>query len=135
MPQPSLPLEVLSGGLNNFTCSWLLQSPLSAALASLVQIMIPLFSAVVRFSSAKSLVGSVALSSLVLGGAPPTCSDTQTSCQNSTAVGNLCCFNAPGGQLLQTQFWDTNPPTGPNDSWTVHGLWWVPRIRDQRHKS
>ncbi|KAL9034893.1 MAG: hypothetical protein Q9214_006836 [Letrouitia sp. 1 TL-2023] len=81
------------------------------------------FSTIARFSSAKSFVGSVALSSLALGGAPPTCSDTQTSCQNSTAVGNLCCFNAPGGQLLQTQFWDTNPPTGPNDSWTVHGLW------------
>lgn len=24
---------------------------------------------------------------------------------------------------MQTQFWDTNPPTGPVDSWTVHGLW------------
>jgi ribonuclease T2 len=32
-------------------------------------------------------------------------------------------FNAPGGQILQTQFWDTNPPTGPDDSWTLHGLW------------
>jgi ribonuclease T2 len=42
-------------------------------------------------------------------------------------VENLCCFNAPGGQLLQTQFWDTNPPTGPNDSWTLHGLWYVSR--------
>ncbi|KAJ8084526.1 hypothetical protein PM082_003298 [Marasmius tenuissimus] len=27
------------------------------------------------------------------------------------------------GLLLQTQFWDTNPPTGPSDSWTIHGLW------------
>ncbi|EHL02874.1 putative Ribonuclease T2-like protein [Glarea lozoyensis 74030] len=29
-----------------------------------------------------------------------------------------CC-----GQLLQTQFWDTAPSTGPADSWTLHGLW------------
>jgi hypothetical protein len=35
------------------------------------------------------------------------------------------CFNYPGGQLLQTQFWDTAPATGPVDSWTVHGLWYV----------
>ncbi|KAJ7481047.1 ribonuclease T2-like protein [Mycena galericulata] len=45
------------------------------------------------------------------------------SCQNTTAVSNLCCFESPGGLLLQTQFWDTNPATGPSDSWTIHGLW------------
>ncbi|KAG8709155.1 ribonuclease T2-like [Ceratobasidium sp. 395] len=47
----------------------------------------------------------------------------QTSCQNTTAQSNLCCFEAPGGQLLQTQFWDFNPSTGPSNSWTIHGLW------------
>ncbi|KAG8742310.1 ribonuclease T2-like [Ceratobasidium sp. 414] len=47
----------------------------------------------------------------------------QASCQNITAQSNLCCFEAPGGQLLQTQFWDFNPSTGPSDSWTIHGLW------------
>lgn len=26
-------------------------------------------------------------------------------------------------QMLQTQFWDTNPATGPQDHWTIHGLW------------
>ncbi|CAK5266158.1 unnamed protein product [Mycena citricolor] len=45
------------------------------------------------------------------------------SCMNTTAVHDLCCFEAPGGLLLQTQFWDTNPETGPVDSWTIHGLW------------
>lgn len=25
--------------------------------------------------------------------------------------------------MLQTQFWDTNPSTGPSNSWTIHGLW------------
>ncbi|KAF5368614.1 hypothetical protein D9758_002208 [Tetrapyrgos nigripes] len=47
----------------------------------------------------------------------------QTSCHNTSAVSNLCCFEAPGGLLLQTQFWDSEPSTGPTDSWTIHGLW------------
>jgi ribonuclease T2 len=51
------------------------------------------------------------------------CTSPQLSCQNTTVVENMCCFNAPGGQLLLTQFWDTNPVTGPVDSWTIHGLW------------
>ncbi|KAH8724625.1 ribonuclease T2-like protein [Phaeosphaeriaceae sp. PMI808] len=59
----------------------------------------------------------------VVGGFVQTCESPQLSCHNTTVVENLCCFNAPGGQLLQTQFWDTNPPTGPDDSWTLHGLW------------
>jgi ribonuclease T2 len=42
------------------------------------------------------------------------------SCQNTTAQSNLCCFNAPGGALLQTQFWDTGYSL---NSWTIHGLW------------
>ncbi|KAG9248957.1 ribonuclease-like protein T2 [Calycina marina] len=59
----------------------------------------------------------------VAAGVSKTCSSPQLSCQNTTAVADLCCFNAPGGQLLQTQFWDTSPSTGPSDSWTIHGLW------------
>ncbi|KAL7931992.1 ribonuclease T2 [Trichoderma chlorosporum] len=56
--------------------------------------------------------------------ASATCaSNLPLSCQNTTAVSNTCCFNYPGGQLLQTQFWDTDPSTGPSNSWTVHGLW------------
>ena len=51
------------------------------------------------------------------------CPSPELSCHNTTAQENLCCFNSPGGALLQTQFWDTNPPTGPDDSWTLHGLW------------
>ncbi|MCJ1465836.1 ribonuclease T2-like [Pseudocyphellaria aurata] len=57
------------------------------------------------------------------GGSPPTCSNPALSCHNTASVQDTCCFNSPGGQLLQTQFWDTSPPTGPVDSWTVHGLW------------
>ena len=53
-------------------------------------------------------------------------SDVPLSCHNSTAVpdSSLCCFSAPGGVLLQTQFWDAKPATGPDDSWTIHGLWY-----------
>ncbi|CAL1706597.1 unnamed protein product [Somion occarium] len=48
------------------------------------------------------------------------------SCHNTTVQKNLCCFNAPGGHFLQTQFWDYKSPVafaGPNNSWTIHGLW------------
>ncbi|KAF9502335.1 ribonuclease T2 [Pleurotus eryngii] len=52
------------------------------------------------------------------------CSTTgSASCHNTSSVSNLCCFESPGGLLLQTQFWDTNPSTGPSDKWTIHGLW------------
>ncbi|CAK5277098.1 unnamed protein product [Mycena citricolor] len=43
------------------------------------------------------------------------------SCSSSKS--GTCCFEAPGGLLLQTQFWDTSPSTGPSNSWTIHGLW------------
>jgi len=45
------------------------------------------------------------------------------SCHNTTRETDLCCFESPGGLLLQTQFWDTDPSTGPSNSWTIHGLW------------
>ncbi|PSS13085.1 hypothetical protein M430DRAFT_124994 [Amorphotheca resinae ATCC 22711] len=58
-----------------------------------------------------------------LAGSPKSCLNPQLSCHNTTAVSDTCCFNAPGGQLLQTQFWDTSPSTGYSNSWTIHGLW------------
>jgi ribonuclease T2 len=42
----------------------------------------------------------------VMGSFAESCPMPQLSCHNTTVVENLCCFNAPGGQLLQTQFWD-----------------------------
>jgi hypothetical protein len=42
------------------------------------------------------------------------------SCKNTTAVADTCCFEA-NGQLASVQFWDASPPTGPTDSWTIHG--------------
>ncbi|KAK1751245.1 hypothetical protein QBC47DRAFT_351239 [Echria macrotheca] len=52
-----------------------------------------------------------------------TCSaSAPVSCHNTTSY-DTCCLNYPGGHMLQTQFWDTNPATGPSNSWTIHGLW------------
>ncbi|KAG8726874.1 ribonuclease T2-like [Ceratobasidium sp. 423] len=48
------------------------------------------------------------------------CVKSAISCRNTTVQEDLCCFNAPGGQFLLTQFWNF---TGPDDSWTIHGLW------------
>jgi len=54
----------------------------------------------------------------------PSCpSDGPLSCHSSSTEAS-CCFINPGGQLLQTQFWDSSPAVGPIDSWTLHGLWY-----------
>ncbi|KAJ7193812.1 ribonuclease [Mycena pura] len=54
----------------------------------------------------------------IASGCPP---GSPLSC--GTSSGNTCCFETPGGLLLQTQFWDSSPSTGPTNSWTIHGLW------------
>lgn len=64
----------------------------------------------------KLLLASSLAFTAVLAGTPKACSNPQLSCQNTTAVADLCCFNAPGGQMLQTQFWDTSPSTGKSIS-------------------
>ncbi|UZJ54678.1 hypothetical protein CBS101457_003998 [Exobasidium rhododendri] len=59
---------------------------------------------------------------------------TQVSCQSSYTVDPnsfaTCCYNGAlktglkeSGLVLATQFYDTNPSTGPKDSTTIHGLW------------
>lgn len=54
---------------------------------------------------------------------PPCSSSIPLSCANTSQVSDTCCFESPGGVVLQTQFWDYNPGTGPEDSFTIHGLW------------
>ncbi|KAG9045986.1 ribonuclease T2-like [Tulasnella sp. UAMH 9824] len=44
------------------------------------------------------------------------------TCHNTTAQSNLCCFESPGGQIVQVQFWDTNPSTGPTNSWSRRSM-------------
>lgn len=53
------------------------------------------------------------------------CPKPELSCQTKFDHQNTCCFNYPGGHFLQTQFWDADPAIGPDDSWTIHGLWYV----------
>lgn len=53
---------------------------------------------------------------------PPDCPVAQLSCHNTTIISS-CCLLSPGGQLLQTQFWDSNLSTDLPTSWTIHGLW------------
>ncbi|CAM1504923.1 Fc.00g025140.m01.CDS01 [Cosmosporella sp. VM-42] len=68
------------------------------------------------------LLSLATLIASVLAGPKICSSDIPLSCHNTTAVEDTCCF-MPSGQLLQTQFWDTDPATGPTNSWTIHGLW------------
>ncbi|KAK7981733.1 ribonuclease T2-like protein [Apiospora saccharicola] len=75
------------------------------------------------FSRYLLVEASLAVGAVMAAGSKSCPVDSPLSCQNSTAVADTCCFNAPGGQILMTQFWDTHPVTGPEDSWTMHGLW------------
>ncbi|SCU93685.1 LAME_0F04654g1_1 [Lachancea meyersii CBS 8951] len=65
-------------------------------------------------------------------------SNLPLTCSNHTVIDDTCCFEFPGGIMLQTQFWDYSPPRGmesgpwndelekhlgPNTSFTNHGLW------------
>lgn len=38
-----------------------------------------------------------------------TCSASVESCSTEASSTSSCCVNRPGGQMLQTQFWDTDP--------------------------
>lgn len=38
-----------------------------------------------------------------------TCSGSVESCSSGADAASACCVNKPGGQFLQTQFWDTDP--------------------------
>jgi len=66
-------------------------------------------------------------SAVLLGNGISVTSDCGTSgppsCSIDSPPQDACCYEYPGGLLLQTQFWDTHPAIGPADSWTIHGLW------------
>ena len=72
-------------------------------------------------------VGSLWLSQTSNENAKPgtssSCPASEISCQANYHGQDTCCFNYPGGQMLQTQFWDVDPALGPEDAWTIHGLW------------
>ncbi|KAI9669519.1 MAG: ribonuclease T2-like [Trizodia sp. TS-e1964] len=83
---------------------------------------VPSLRSLVKFALGTTQV-ALGFGGVAIGGAPASCPNPELSCHSSGSNSNTCCLNAPGGQILQTQFWDTNPPTGPSNSWTIHGLW------------
>lgn len=112
-----------------YNLSTIAYSYLCAGKGSLRHKMPSLLSSVWSVSKAAFIYAHLAhlyAGSSAYGGSPPVCSNPALSCHNTAPVQDTCCFNSPGGELLQTQFWDTNPPTGPVNSWTVHGLWSAP---------
>ncbi|CZR60563.1 related to Ribonuclease Trv [Phialocephala subalpina] len=72
------------------------------------------------FSKAAALA---AMFPFVLAATPDTCANDSSVLSCSGTSTNTCCINSPGGLFQQVQFWDTDPATGPTDSWTIHGLW------------
>ncbi|KAI8248151.1 hypothetical protein K4K53_001091 [Colletotrichum sp. SAR 10_77] len=69
-----------------------------------------------------------------LSGAPSCPVDGPTSCSNPGSGTDSCCFVAPSGRILLTQFWDdTVHAGGSEEDWTVHGLW--PDLCDGSYKA
>lgn len=56
-------------------------------------------------------------------GPPPLCIPAISCSLDRVPNLDTCCINAPSGHFLATQFWDTQPALGANDTWTLHGLW------------
>lgn len=54
---------------------------------------------------------------------PPLCIPAVSCSLNRVPNLDTCCINSPSGHFLATQFWDTQPAVGANDTWTIHGLW------------
>lgn len=54
---------------------------------------------------------------------PPLCLPAVSCSLNRVPNLDGCCINHPSGHFLATQFWDTQPAVGANDTWTIHGLW------------
>lgn len=68
-----------------------------------------------------TLATVAAMTGLAAATAPSCASNSPLSCSVSKPS-NTCCTEVQG-QVLQVQFWDTDPSTGPSNSWTIHGLW------------
>ena len=122
--------QVVRDGIHNFlsciSSSWTNSLP-RIPLADKMPAMMPSIRSVTSFALSSAQIVFLSGGNGALGGTPKSCpvdGSSPLSCQNTTVVPPSCCFNAPGGQFLLTQFWDANPPTGPIDSWTVHGLWY-----------
>lgn len=62
-----------------------------------------------------------------LSGSPSCPIDGPISCLDKKPASSdepSCCFVAPGGRILLTQFWDRQVHVGgAEEDWTLHGLW------------
>lgn len=76
-------------------------NPLS--IPSIMSPFMPSLRALYKTALTYSQFALLSSSNTVSGGSPETCSNPQISCQNTSAVADTCCFNAPGGQLLQVR--------------------------------
>lgn len=54
---------------------------------------------------------------------PLSCSCGSGSSSTSSSCSDSCCHEVSNGLFLSTQFWDYSPATGPDDLFTLHGLW------------
>ena len=75
----------------------------TSSLSSIMSSFMPSIKALSKAALTYSQLALLSSSTTVSGGSPEACSNPQTSCQNTSAVTNTCCFNAPGGQLLQVR--------------------------------
>lgn len=78
-----------------------------------------------NMSRALSVLALSAAVKVALAGTLETCSSSSPLSCSSDSTEASCCYESPGGLLLQTQFWDYSPSIGPSDSWGIHGLWYV----------
>lgn len=74
-------------------------------------------------SISKIVVALTAALPIALAGTHKSCPNTSADLSCSGSSSNTCCIDSPGGLFQQVQFWDTDPVTGPDSSWTIHGLW------------
>ena len=109
----------------------------SLSLSSIMSSFVPSLRTLSKAALTYSQFALLYSSNTVSGGSPDTCSNPQTSCQNTTAVANTCCFNAPGGQLLQVrhEFQDLCAPK-PTDYFPTDSVlgrrpfYWTSRFLD-----
>lgn len=85
-------------------------------------ICILFFSAMPSFTRVAGAALAVFLP-VALAGTHETCPNTTAVLSCSGSSTDTCCISSPYGLIQQVQFWDTNPVTGPDNSWTIHGLW------------
>lgn len=57
-------------------------------------------------------------------GGHETCpADPPLSCSADAGTSDSCCYEGVNGVMLMTQLWDYDPAIGPEDLFTIHGLW------------